>query len=129
MRTVATIRRMLFVSMAMAVSLFSPGRADAMYSEWREIERPVDWRVSLGQREFGIAEEVHVKKSFFSEMDEVREVLSVGTAIHFGFGAVTVPCRLAMFVTAVVGSVFAVVVLAMLPSLRRRWSMSRVSVQ
>ena len=96
--------------------------------QWEETERPVDWRVGLGGREFGIAEEVHVKKSFFNRFDG-REVLSSGTAIHFGFGVVTVPCRLMVFVTAVVGILIGVIVLAMLPSLRRRGVVSRVSDQ
>ena len=124
METAVSTRRALLVLLVMTVSLFSPDRADAMYSEWREIERPIDWRLSLGQHEFGIAEEIHVRKWFFNEYDG-REVQSVGTAIHFGFGAVTVPCRLVVFVTAVVGSIVGVVVLAMLPSLRRRWVMKQ----
>ena len=122
-KTVATIRRMLFVLLALALPLFSPGRANALYMEWREIERPVDWRVSVGQHSVGIAEEVHVRKWFLNEHDG-REIQSVGTAIHYGFGTFTVPCRLVVFVTAVVGSIFAVVVLSMLPSLRRRWAMN-----
>ena len=126
METAVSTRRALLVLLVMTVSLFSPDRADAMYSEWREIERPIDWRLSLGQHEFGIAEEIHVRKWFWSgEFEDGREVQSVGTAIHFGFGAVTVPCRLVVFVTAVVGSIVGVVVLAMLPSLRRRWVMKQ----
>jgi hypothetical protein len=96
--------------------------------QWEETERPVDWRVGLGRHQFGIAEEVRVKKWFFNEYDG-REVLSLGTAIHFGFGAVTVPCRLPVFATTSVGVIVGAIVLAMLPSLRRRWVMSRVPVQ
>ena len=126
--TVEQIHRMLFVSLSFVLPLFSPGNADAMFMQWQEIERPVDWRLSLSGREFGIAEEVHVKKWFFNEYDG-REVQSVGTAIHFGFGAVTVPCRLMVFVVSVAGTIIGAVVLSMLPSLRRRWGMSRVSFQ
>ena len=128
METAVLTRRALVVLLVMTVSLFSPGRADALSMQWNVIERPVDWRLSLSGRDFGIAEEVHVKKWLLNRHDG-REVQSVGTAIHFGFGAVTVPCRLVEFVTAVVGSIIGVVVLAMLPSQRRRWGMSREASQ
>ena len=124
METAVLTRRALLLLLVMTVSLFSPGRADALSMQWNVIERPVDWRLSLSGRDFGIAEEVHVKKWFLNRHDG-REVQSVGTAIHFGFGAVTVPCRLVVFVTATVGFVIGVVVLAMLPSLRRRWVMKQ----
>ena len=125
METAVLTRRALVVLLVMTVSLFSPGRADALSMQWNVIERPVDWRLSLSGRDFGIAEEVHVKKWLLNRHDG-REVQSVGTAIHFGFGAVTVPCRFVEFVTAVVGSIIGVVVLAMLPGLRRRWVTNQV---
>ena len=124
METAVSTRRALLVLLVMTVSLFSPDRADALIIQWNVIERPVDWRLSLSGRDFGIAEEVHVKKWLFKR-HAGREVQSVGTAIHFGFGAITVPCRLVVFVTATVGFVIGVVVLAMLPNLRRRWVMKQ----
>ncbi|MBC8114761.1 MAG: hypothetical protein H7062_10315 [Candidatus Saccharimonas sp.] len=113
--------------LTLVFGLLSVGRAEAVIFFSDEIERPIDWTLMSGTERIGIAEEIRVRIGTGSW--ESREVLSVGTAIHVGFGAVTIPCRLVVFVTAVVGSVFAVVVLAMLPSLRRRWSVSRVSIQ
>ena len=111
------------MQLTLAFSLLSVGRAEAVIFYSNEIERPIDWTLMSGTVRVGIAEEIRVTIGTGSW--ESREVLSVGTAIHFGFGSVTVPCRLVVFVTAVVGSIIGVVVLSMLPSLRRRWVMSR----
>lgn len=121
------LRRAWLMLLTLVFSLLSMGRAEAMMIYSNEIERPIDWTFMSGSQRVGIAEEIKVIIGAGSW--DSREVLSVGTAIHFGFGAVTVPCRLPVFVMAVVGSVFAVGVLAMLPNLRRRWGMSRGAIQ
>ena len=91
--TIATsTRRLIAVLFVAGMILNSSSRADALYMEGKSIERPIDWTLKVGNREFGIAEEVHVRVWFFNEHDG-REVLSVGTAICFGVGAVTVPSR------------------------------------
>jgi hypothetical protein len=128
METAALTRRALVVLLAVGASLFSFGRADAMYSWDLVVERPVDWTLSFGDREFGVAEEVVVKHWFSTKSPhQGREVQSVSTAIHFGFGSVSVPCRFMVFVVCAVTLVIGAVALSMLPSLRRRWGMSRVS--
>ena len=119
------LRRAGLMRLTLIISLLSMSRAEAIMFYSDKIERPIDWTFMSGTERIGIAEEIRVRIGTGSW--EEREVLSVGTAIHFGFGAVTVPCRLLVFVTGVVGAVFAVVMLAMLPSLRRRWTMSRGS--
>lgn len=123
MTNLPLLRRAWLMLLTLVFSLLSVGRAEAVIFFSNEIERPIDWTLMAGSQRVGIAEEIRVRIGTGSW--EERHVLSVGTAIHFGFGAVTVPCRLPVFVTGVAGAVFAVFMLAMLPSLRRRWSMSR----
>ena len=125
MTNLRLLRRAWLLLLTLVFSLLSMSRAEAIMFYSVKIERPIDWTFMSGANRVGIAEEIRVRIGTGSW--EEREVLSVGTAIHFGFGAVTVPCRLPVFVTGVVGAVFAVVMLAMLPSLRRRWTMSRGS--
>ncbi len=127
MTNLPLLRRAWLMLLTLVFSLLSIARAEAIMFYSDKIERPIDWTFMSGTERVGIAEEVRVRIGTGSW--EERHVLSVGTAIHFGFGAVTVPCRLPVFVTAVVGFIIGVVVLSMLPSLRRRWGMSRVSVQ
>ncbi len=127
MTNLRMFRRAWLMLLTLVFSLLSMSRAEAIMFYSNKIERPIDWTFLSGTERVGIAEEVKVRIGTGSW--ESREVLSVGTAIHFGFGAVTVPCRLPVFVTAVIGFIIGAAVLAMLPSLRRRWSVSRVSVQ
>ena len=117
------LRRTGLMLLTLIISLLSMSRAEAIMFYSDKIERPIDWTFMSGTERIGIAEEIRVRIGTGSW--EEREVLSVGTAIHFGFGSVTVPCRLRMFVVAVVGSIVGAIVLSMLPSLRRRWNMSR----
>ena len=119
------LRRAWLMLLTLVFSLLSMGRAEAIVFFSEEISRPIDWTLMSGTVQVGIAEEVRVRIG--SGSWESREVLSVGTVIHFGFGAVTVPCWLVVFVTAVVCSIIGAVVLSMLPSRRRRWGMSGVS--
>ena len=125
MTNLRLLRRAWLMLLTLVLSLLSMGRAEAMMFYFEETERPIDWTLMSGTKRVGVAEEIRVRIGTGSW--ESRDVLSVGTAVHFGFGAVTVPCRLMVFVTAVVGSIIGAVVLSMLPSLRRRWGMSRVS--
>lgn len=127
MTKLCLFRRAWLMLLTLVFSLLLMSRAEAIMFLSDEIERPIDWTFVSGTERVGIAEEIRVRIGTGSW--ESREVLSVGTAIHFGFGVVTVPCRLVMFVTAVVGSIIGAVVLAMLPSLRRRWAMSREAIQ
>ena len=121
------LRRAWLMLLTLVFSLLSMARAEAIMFYSDEIERPIDWTLMSGTVRVGIAEEVRVRIG--SGSWESHEVLSVGTAIHFGLGVVTVPCRLPVFVTAVVGFIIGVVVLTVLPSLRRRWAMSREAIQ
>ena len=105
------------------VGVFMVRQADAMMIYYQQIERPIDWTFMSGVQRIGIAEEIHVKIG--SGSWESRDVLSVGTAVHFGFGAVTIPCRLVVFMSAFVGSIIGMIALTMLPSLRRRWELGR----
>lgn len=88
--------------LAIAFSLLPVSRAEAMYMESKEIERPIDWTVVSGSGRYGIAEEHLVRKWFFNEHDG-KEELSVGTAFHFGNAAITVPIRLTVLVFVLVG--------------------------
>ena len=128
MATTASKRRLFPVLLAVAMALFSTSRADAL-SDWgMSVQRRIDWTIQLSGAEVGIAEE-QVVQWWIGGRVHGEKVQSVGTAIHFGFGTVTVPCRLVVFVTAVVGSIIGVVVLSMLPSLRQRWGMSHEAIQ
>lgn len=125
MRAALATRRVLVVLVAMAVWLARPDRAEALFMVWNEIERQVDWTVVSGGGRYGIAQEHLVKKWFLNEHDG-REELSVGTAIHFGTGSVTVPCRLRVLIAVGVGTLVAAAASLMLPGLMRRWSTKQV---
>ena len=131
MATTASTRRLFPVLLTVAMALFSTSRADALSMSGTSVQRRIDWTIQLSGAEVGIAEE-QVVQWWIGGHTYGEKVQSVGTAIHFGFGVVTVPCRLPVFVTAVVGFIMGVVVLAMLPSLRQRWArwaMSREAIQ
>ena len=131
MATTASKRRLFPVLLAVAMALFSTSRADALFMSGTSVQRRIDWTIQLSGAEVGIAEE-QVVQWWIAGIGHGEKVQSVGTAIHFGFGTVTAPCRLPVFVTAVVGFIMGVVVLAMLPSLRQRWArwaMSREAIQ
>lgn len=83
--------------MAVASSLLAPDYAHADYSEWQKVERQIDWTAPVAGGRIGIAEERYIRMWSFNEFDG-RIILGVRTTIHYGFGVVSVPCRLWVFV-------------------------------
>ena len=107
------------VMLAAALYLFWPSQAEASGIDIRHV---IDWTAQIGGTKVGVVEYQVV---FTPGTGGDSVVMGAGTVLYFGFGEIRVPCRLVAFVVVVVGSVVGAVLLSMLPSLRRRWIMSR----
>lgn len=119
MATTASMRLGFPVLLAAALSLFSSSQVDASGLEIRSV---IDWTAQIGGAKVGLVE---YQIDFFPGTGGDSKVVGAGMVLYFGFGEIRVPCRLAAFVVVVVGSIVGAVLLSMLPSLRRRWIMSR----
>ena len=111
--------RVWLVLLALVFCLLPTERAEAVIFFDVQIERPIDLTVAVGSGRFGIAEEHKVR--ICSGSWESREVLSVGTAIHFGSRSVTVPTRLSVLIVVSVGLCLVALILTSLSCLARRW--------
>ena len=116
--------RVWLVLLAPAFCLLPAQRAEALIFIDERIERPIDLTVAVGSARFGIAEEHKVR--ICSGSWESREVLSVGTAIHFGDRSVTVPTRLSVLIVVSVGLFLGAMILTSLSRLARRWKIKHL---